>query len=82
MIVLIKIIPRYLRLSPNKYCNFILFLEYSCHQNNLQLFLLSGLIQRRLFVNSSCHLMTPVPALLKALLQFLPLFSFPLNQAY
>lgn len=31
MIVLIKIIPRYLCLSPNKYCNFILFLEYSCH---------------------------------------------------
>lgn len=30
MIVLIKIIPRYLCLSPNKYCNFILFLE-SCH---------------------------------------------------
>lgn len=31
MIVLIKIIPHYLCLSPNKYCNFTLFLEYSCH---------------------------------------------------
>lgn len=42
MIVLIKIIPRYRRSSPNTYCNFILFLEYSCHENDFQLFLLSG----------------------------------------
>lgn len=82
MIVLIKIIPRYLHLSPNKYCNFILFLEYFCHENNFQLFLLSGLTQRRLPLNSSCHLTTPVPAPLNVLLQFLSLFSLPLNQAY
>lgn len=82
MIVLIKMIPHYLHLIPNKYCNFILFLQYSCHQHNFQLFLPCGLRERRLSLSRGYHLMTPGPALLKALLQFLLLFSLPLNRAF